>query len=97
MQGLETDHPILQIDQMLFEGSYVETLGTNMLFSQSTSNQLSTRYLPLLGSKAIQTNTASKKELDEAGEPTKLDHECNVTRKLVFRAISVAPKRSTQK
>jgi hypothetical protein len=64
--GLETEHPILQIDHMLFEGSFVETLGTNMIFSQ---------------------------KLDENGDPVKLEHESNITKKLVFRAISVTPKR----
>jgi hypothetical protein len=36
LQGLDTEHPILQIDHMLFEGSFVETIGTHILMSQGT-------------------------------------------------------------
>lgn len=31
-QGLDTDSPIVQVDNMVFQGRYIEAIGTNLFF-----------------------------------------------------------------
>jgi hypothetical protein len=37
--GLETEHPLLKIDDLLFQGTYEESVGTILLFEMNTSQQ----------------------------------------------------------
>lgn len=36
---METEHPLLKIDDLLFQGTYEETVGTNILFELNPVNQ----------------------------------------------------------
>jgi hypothetical protein len=36
---LETEHPLLKIDDLLFQGTYEETVGTNLLFELNPAHQ----------------------------------------------------------
>jgi hypothetical protein len=44
-KGLETEHPIVQIDGMLFQGTYEESVGTQLFFKPSEAFDARQDYL----------------------------------------------------
>jgi len=46
--GLETTHPILQLDDLVFEGSYEEVVGTNIFFEEKSNQAQQTKEIEYL-------------------------------------------------
>ena len=39
LQGLDSEHPILKLDDLLFQGTWEESVGTVLLFKENTSQE----------------------------------------------------------